>query len=64
MSDNLLKKRDFTKDDSAMLERAFFDNERSDISTIIGNNSTLNDVSIRKGSVELGSISVKPQVDS
>ncbi len=60
MSDNFLKKRDFTKDDSEMLEGAFFDNEGTDISTVIGNNSTMNDVSTRKGSVELGSISVKP----
>jgi len=59
MSDNFLKKRDFTKDDSAMLEGAFFDNQGGDLDH---KNSTSNQ-STRKGSVELGKIS-KPSVDN
>jgi len=59
MSDNFLKKRDFSKDDSAMLEGAFFDNQGDDIDN---KNSTSNQ-STRKGSVELGKIT-KSSVDN
>ena len=57
MSDNFLKKRDFSKDDSAMLEGAFFDNQGGDMSNLDNSKNATSNQSTRKGSVELGAIS-------